>query len=514
MREHSLLLEHAAHFCLGKLRENRLPFLFSCLVGLACYAFALTNKLVNHDEVHSLFLKGGTVTSGRWGLGALDSIFPNISMPWIYGLITIVLISAAACVIIRCLSVENKTLQCLLAGSIMAFPSLIGTFGYMFTVSSFALSFLLSTVSVWLLLKKKPLFVIPALGCLIFSLSIYQSYISVAAGLLVLILIRRLLNREDVNAVIRTGIGYVLFLAAALGLYYLATNVILFLLDLGFNDYSANNIGFSFAGIPAAVATAYRSFFRFFTESYLMLIPTPFSATLHRICLLSALVLLAVHCFRIRTWKHCLLLLALTGLMPLAINCMYLFTTEDSIHTLVLYGFVHFYSLMVLLADQWLKAPSAQTVTGKIGLLTANVFSMVLALILVCNCYVANAAFLNLHLRYENAYSFYTALLADIQTLPEFTPGCKIAILGDYQDPEFYDDNFEFAHDLTGVTGFKPDSYSKQRFLEYYLGISLPFASQEEQSALLALPEVQAMPQYPYYSSIIIVDDIIVVKLS
>jgi len=129
MQERPLLLEQAARWCISRFRENKLPFLFSFVIGLACYMFALTNKLVNHDDVHALFMKGGTVTSGRWGLGLLDSIFPNYSMPWIYGLMAIVLMSAAVCVMIRCLSIDNSALKLVFAGSIIAFPSLIGTFG-------------------------------------------------------------------------------------------------------------------------------------------------------------------------------------------------------------------------------------------------------------------------------------------------------------------------------------------------------------------------------------------------
>ena len=514
MQERPLLLEQAARWCTSRFRENKLPFLFSFVIGLACYMFALTNKLVNHDEVQSLFMKGGTVTSGRWGLGLLDSIFPNYSMPWIYGLMAIALMSAAVCVMIRCLSLDNSALKLVFAGSVIAFPSLIGTFGYMFTVNSFALAFLLCVVSVRLLLEKHPFCKVLALGFLIFSLSIYQSYISVAAGLLVLILIRRLLNREDMADIIRTGVGYVLFLGAALGIYYGLTNVFLRLLGLELNEYASGNMGFSFARIPASILEAYRSFFRFFGEGYLRLIPTGFSRLLHGICLAAALLLLVLHCVRIRSLPHCLLLLALTCILPLAINCMYLFTTVDSIHTLVMYGFVGFYGFAALLADHSLARPASRKILVHTGRAAVNLFSVALALIIVCNCYVANAAFLNLHLRYENAYAFYTSLLSDIKALPEFGPDSAIALIGTYQDPEFYNEQFDFAGSLTGVTGFKPDSYSRQRFMEYYIGTELPFADESTIAALTQLPAVQSMPVYPYYGSIRVIDSFIVVKLS
>ena len=59
--------------------ENKVPFLASFAAGLLAHGYAFTNKLVNHDEVESLFGKGATITSGRWGLEAIKFIFPDAS---------------------------------------------------------------------------------------------------------------------------------------------------------------------------------------------------------------------------------------------------------------------------------------------------------------------------------------------------------------------------------------------------------------------------------------------------
>ena len=136
------------------------------------------------------------------------------------------------------------------------------------------------------------------------------------------------------------------------------------------------------------------------------------------------------------------------------------------------------------------------------------------AAVILINVYVANEAYLTLHLRYENAYAFYTSLIADIRQSPEFTEGTKLAVMGTWDDPDFYEENLDFTNYLTGVTGFKPDSYSKERFLQYYLGFSIPFASEEEQASIAASPEYAEMPVYPYYGSLRKIGDVMVVKLS
>ncbi len=516
MKQHSasgtLILEKAAVSAADFLRLHRLPFISSFLFGLLAYGYVFTNKLLNHDEVTSLFSKGGTVTSGRWGLGALDSIFPNYSMPWIYGLITVLLISLAVCVLISMFRVKNRLLQVLLAGCVMVFPSLIGLFGYMFTSSSFALAFFLAVFAAATVQPLKKWNILFSLGCLVLSLSIYQSYISVAAGLLVLALIQQLLQGEKSGTVLIRGICYVVFLVLALGIYYLGTQIILRLTGNVLNGYASQNLAFSLSSVLNGIVLAYSSFFRFFSEGFLGLIPTAFSRGLHGILLGAVLVLLLLHTLsnaRKRPDGSVLLILLLI-ILPLAVNCMYMITTPESIHTLVMYGFICVYILAVILADYFLSSDSFQCISG----VCLNIMTAVMALMIAANIYIANQAYLHLQLRYENASAFYTSLIADIKLTPGFDADTKLAIIGNYQQPEYYSEQFEHIHAITGIYGFVPDSYSKHHFMEYYTGFPIPFASEEEIQQIQASPEFQSMAVYPYYGSLLKIGDILVVKLS
>jgi len=515
MKQHpgsgTLILEKAAVSAADFLRQHRIPFFSSLIFGLLAYGYAFTNKLVNHDEVSALFTKGATVTSGRWGLGALDTVFPNYSMPWIYGLITIFLMALSVCLVIRICRLENSLLQVLLSGCIVVFPSLIGLFGYMFTSSSFALAFFLAVFSVWLVQIQNKWLYLPALGSLIFSLSIYQSYISIAASILVLILIQRTLTNENPGKIFRDGIFYVLFLICALGLYYLSTHIVLRITGNQMNAYASENLAFSISSVLNGAGLAYCNFLRFFTEGFRGLVPTAFSRILHGILLFSTAGLLLP--LFIRTARKgpggLLLLSALVAVLPLSINCMYMITTADSVHTLVLYGFVAVYILVAILADHILSGAESSFVSG----ILLNLATAAMALILTVNTYVANQSYLHLHLRYENASAFYTALIADIKMTPGFDENTKLAVMGEYQQPDYYHQKFEQLHEITGIYGFVPDSYSKNYFLEYYTGFPVPMASEKEMNAIAATPEFEQMPVYPY-GSMRMMENILVVKLS
>lgn len=501
----SLLLEALVGRLLQWIRQDRVPLLSALLAGALAYPFAFTNKLVNHDEVSQLFAKGATVTSGRWGLGALDLIFPNISMPWIYGIITLLLISASVCLILRLIPLKNSLLQGLLACSIVVFPSLIGLCGYMFTSSSYALSFFLAVLAVFLLQRPGRLWKGTALGLLVGSLSIYQSYISIAASLLLLVLIRQLLDGEPVAGCIKRGVGYVVFLVAGLGIYYGATQLVFLLKDVSFSTYASDSIALSLSSLTQGIRLAYDSFWAAIFQLQHRLVPTAFSRTLHLV-LLAGMAVLLVLSLPGMDWQQILLVLALVALLPLAINCMYVITSPESIHTLVLYSFVAIYILAALLADHVLDS-----LPGRLG---ADLISLALAGILAVNVYVANASFLNLHLRYENAYTFYTTLLADLKQMPEFTEGSRLAVIGTWQEPVFYETELDFTHQLTGVTGFSPNLYSQPYFLEYYLGVSIPFATEKEIAQIQQTQTFQDMPCYPYSGSTQAFGDLLVVKLS
>lgn len=511
-----LFYEAAANWLVQQAADNKLPLLASVIIGLLSYTFAFTNKLVNHDETYNLFGKGATLDSGRWGLGLLDSIFPNYSMPWIYGILTIILMAIAVAFIVRIFSIQSKPLQVLLAGCVIAFPSLTGTFAFMYTSSSYALGFLLAVVAAFLVQQKGMVYWIFAVGCMVFSVAIYQSYIAVSASLLVLILIHRLLLEEEVGTVIRSGFLYVGILIVSLGLYYTAMKLSLVLKGIVLNSYANERVAFSLTSLPASIVLAYQNFIRVFTDFHHSLIPTDFSRKLHFFSLIATGVLLVLWGIGLKkkSLSRILLLTVLIGILPLAISCMYVFTGEIGVHTLVLYGFTAVYFLMILVADVCRQRYFSAKVSEAARRVLINAVAICLALIVIINIYIANISFLSLHLQYETLYSFYTTLVSDIRMMPEFDEDTKLAVIGTWKYPEHYEKQFEFTYRLYGMFDAAPGLYSGDRFMQYYLGIEIPVATPGEKRSIQESEEFQNMRVYPYYGSMQMFGDVLVVKLS
>jgi len=482
--------------------QSKIPFWASVLAGLAAHMFMLTNKLPNHDDIESLFGKGATITSGRWGLELVKALFPDRSMPWIYGLISIVLIAAAVCLMVKLLGIRSGTMQALMGAMVLTFPSLTGTFCFMFTSSAYALAFLLATAAVCEFQRGGVGRCAAGALMLIFSLSIYQAYIAVTAGLFVLIMIGRALDaQEPVGKIIGYGFKALAYMAAAAAIYYAATALVLNLSGAEFNDYVTGNV--NERGLLGRVRMAYDAFLYVFTFRNFYLVPTEGSRYLH--IAYAAVLAISLGWLAVKTKKplHMALAAALALLLPLAMNCMYLIMSGQSIHTLVLYSFVCIYLLGAVAAERLTRGAELHARRG---------IALMLGVAAAMNIYFANMCYLKLDLQYENASAFYKVMIARVETTEGFGEGCDLAVIGEQREllhtfPEL---------DTTLLMGPARDMvniYSRENFLRRYMGFDMEFATQEEIEEIEKDARFEEMPIYPYYGSVARIGEHIVVKL-
>lgn len=483
--------------------ENKTPFLSALIAGLAAHMFMFANKLVNHDDIEALFSKGATVTSGRWGLEASKLLFPDWSMPWIYGLLTLLLIGAAVCLMLKVLDIRSRSMQVLLAAMVVSFPSLTGTFCFMFTSSAYGLAFLLSVLCVYLYQKGGRLGFVLSTLALVLCLSIYQAYVAITASLFVILMIRACLEAEkSVWQIILYGLKALLMMSLALAVYFAITVLVFKLTGAEFNSYVIENVN-SRAGILWKIRMAYENFRDIFTCRNYYLISSEISRVLHLALALIMLAGLVILASRQKASLNWILLAGLVLLLPLSINCMYLMMSAQSIHSLVLYSFVCFYFLAAVILEKLdikFKNPARDAVL------------LILSIAVVSNVYFANMTYLKLHLQYESAASFYVSMIAQIKDTEGFDENSRLAVIGQqdnllYQAPEL-DTSM-----LLGPASDLVNIYSRQSFFRQYLGFDIAFAGDEELERISAMPEFETMAEYPYYGSVKKIDNYIVVKL-
>ena len=140
---------------ISQFKRDRLPFFTALDFGLLAYGFCMLNKIPVGDDLVGLFSKGATTVSGRYGLELTRLFLPDVSMPWIYGLMSLVLLALAVCVTVRLFRIRNRALQLLLAGVFVSFPAETGTLCYMFTAVPYALALLLTVLGVSLFAENR-----------------------------------------------------------------------------------------------------------------------------------------------------------------------------------------------------------------------------------------------------------------------------------------------------------------------------------------------------------------------
>lgn len=488
--------------------RDRVPFLAALAFGFAAHMFAFANKLVNADEIESLFGKGATVTSGRWGLEAVKAIFPDYSMPWLYGVVSLVLLAVSVCLIVRLFDIKGGLISVLLAGMITAFPSQTGTFCFMFTSSAYALAFLLAVLSSYLFCRGGWKNTALAALFMTLSLGIYQAYIALTASLLLLYALKLCLDGEqDLKAIIAFCAKALALLAAALAFYALITIAVFKFSGTEFNTYVRENA--AAAGIFGRIRMAYDFFFYYLSYREFALITSEVSRIAHNVLLALCLVGAAFAAIKnVRTGRIGIgaFIAVLVVLLPLAVNCMFLAMAKESIHTLVIYSFVAFYVLAAMLMQRVFDGGAVIKCAAR------DVIYAALTIALVSNVYFANEVYLEMHLEYENAYSFYSILLARAQNMDGYDEGKTLAIIGHQDNAVATRPEIDLGY-ITGPSRDLINIYSRENFIRRYLGSNIPLAAQAELDELSARPEFAEMNEYPYYGSIRIIDDYVVVKL-
>lgn len=478
-----------------------LPF-FTCIaVGLVAYFFVFTNKLLNLDEISGLFKKGESISSGRWALWLSGFIFPDVSMPWINGMLSLIMLAVSACITVSVFKIENALIKVLLCSLLTVFPSQIVTFSYIFTCAPYALALLMSVASVYFTLRGGKWYFALAAFLMACSLGIYQAYLSVAAALYVVYIIKLILDGElSEKEILRRGLRLIGALVAALVFYFVINKLFMLLSATKYNSYADSSMNKDLASILSGVRVAYTAFVGYFIKGYYHLCATVFSQVLHIICALIVGIELVIYIFKAQKGRSGLLILCLV-LLPLAVNCLYVVSSLR--HTLMLYSFTAIYVLAAVCAEKLMD--------GK-RLILKDALALLMALIVCCNLVYANKLYLKMKLEYESSYGFYQGLVSAIKTAEGFDSNTMVVITGDETDYVYHTDEID-SSDLVGIMEGLINVYSRADFITYYIGFTPPPVNWDNWVEAGGNELIEKMPQYPYEGSIQKTGDYMIVKL-
>ena len=470
------------------------------------------------------------IALGRFLQPFLILIRGSVAAPFLISVLALLWLMGSIFLVTDLLNIKSKA-ALLMTGAVMASaPAFIcANASYLPWVDLYCFSLFLSVLGTWLFCKKK--YVCTLLGALAIaaSVGIYQSYVCVALGLLMLRFILDTLSGVKLKERFISCLKWLSGFAVAAVLYLACWKILQHARNIWTsNTYNglANMGDFSELSLFKVISITYgnvlESIIHPLTYTTISFSGRNLSeyigivlAVLGVVGAVLALTLLVFENIKRKTGVWDMVLQAvLLILYPFGINFV-CFLSRGMEHPLMAYALVMIPVLEILCAD--LAVSDKDTGTKPAGLFRIQkICSVVIIICISLNvwslCVYGNQTSLKIRLQEKSADSVMTRILSRIESTEGYVPGIT---------PVAFSGNFEsnpYLTELTDLTGI--DIYGVRKTGLSYPGTDYAYLRYFEQMnlELTRIPDsderLKNKPCYPEQGSLFFVDDILVVKIS
>ncbi len=512
---------------LNKIKQNlrqewRFAFCSAFCMGLLVHFYRLANHLITWDSVYNFHDSQNKTALGRIFLSLSCGISSYYDLQWVNGLLSLLYLSLTCVCLTELFSLRSRTAICLICGLTVAFPSVAGTFAYMYTADGYFLAQLTAVLAVLITVRYRRGF-LGGMLLLAFSYGCYQAYISYAVMLILTWSILRLVWETDpLKSLFSMWLRFLIMGAAGTALYLLFVRLLSGLQGIAASDYN----GISDMALPdgPGILDAARNCLIDF--AYFFFGPLDRFNLFKLLNLLLFLLLAALSAWLL--WKRQLyktpgrlgMIFLCFASMPFVCSMIYFLSPQVRYYMLMYAGFSLLYILPVLLCVPMSQIPDTNRQSRQ-----AQADRPVSALILTWSCFlltavtvlnfslIANISYLYLTSANEKTFALVGRMTDRIEQLENYETLDKLCIIGHFEDFDTISLNLPPA--MAGVR----DSYliSEQAhfcaMMDTYFGLSLEPCSDEEKSAIQASDTFQAMDCWPAQSSMAAFGDTVVIKI-
>ena len=488
------------------------------IAGVITHLFALTNVLHNYDSVGLQPYGYGTgIESGRWMLNLVAwrviDWFGQYNLPMVNGLLMILLLAVAAAFFVSVYQLSEKSAFCI--GVIFATaPAVTSTMFFSYTAPFYGLAILLAVLAVWFLEKFRWGLVL-SIGCTAASLGIYQAYAPLTIGMFVLLLMQRTLkNDTSVGKLILKGLYYCGAIALGVVAYYGALQILLNHYGKVLNEYQGiSDMGkMGLGDILSYARHAIAAYFQMPFTNYCELAQT--DLVKYSYLLLGGLLLVTVVYIlvtRVRKILPAVFVGVLTVFFALGVGFIEVMVPNGSVYTIMVFSYVLVLCAPIVLWEQ-VELPKRESFKKLGQAFGAAIMALVL---FVCfnYGYQANTNYTALYYANQKTVNYLNSLVVQVRMTDGFTADKEWALIGDIQDPLF-EDTWASVPKYGGnpTFGTLVNDYAQYAWPREYMGVSIPYASEERTKELAMTEQVRAMPCWPDAGSIAVVDNTMVVK--
>lgn len=494
-------------------------FLYTYILGLVTHAFAFFNLSISHDSLDEFY------SIETWAKANLGRFFypiyisftrGRIVLPWLIGILALCWISLVVYFIVKILGIEKATLVLLISGICVTNPTVYAlTATYIHDLDADMFAMLLSVISVCLWNEAmrhsgtKGSFLFLCLGAVILSISlgIYQSYISVAITLIMIVCIQRLLEQRNYKNILLQGVQGIAYILLAAILYIVEAKIFSEITGVNIlNNNSYNGLGGLKKIFSGNFFDKFIGTYKTFVETFENMILTSYPAkvfwsvpTMLFICIVTMFIIIITK----NKWQNSVLTTLLAIFLPFGMNISY-FISSGMVHMLMQYA-VWMVLLLAVMLIQFLPEKR-------------NIKKVMYCMVLVCgflmiteNIQTANTIYVKKELEYQSTLSYMTRVADRMEMQEEYIPGeTPVLIIGkNIGEPK---SGFERYSYITGVGINGSITYydTYDAYFEYVLGRPINSIENDE---LKYSSEVYTMPVFPDKNSIRMVEGTLVVKM-
>ena len=502
-----------------KLKKNILPqwkacFLSVLIFGLITHMYKITNWLPNWDSLVFRHDAQNMLSIGRWFLPVASAPSSFYDLPWLTGFLAIVLHGLGAVCICKMFGVKKKVTAVLIGAVVVSFPTVTSVLLYNYVADAYALSFLLACVAALLLTREKTNYVMATI-CIALSVGIYQAYITVTIMLLLCYLIMKALrNDANIKTLFFKALKFLLCGICGISLYYGVLLILLKVTGTELLDYQGVSSAATLSGLDlwSSLYIAKESFANYFFD---------FSNGIQVFGVINVVIfLLTVVLYIIQAIRNKLsignlfVVCVCTILLPIGASVLSFINRSVDYHNIMKMGFVVFYLFLILQYEE-------NDIENK-KMDAVRVWAILIATLCLLSYHmvVANVSYHKLNMAYEKSYGTLIRIADRIEQTQGAKECNRILTIGALTDSEAYSANI--YPDMTGTTdGFilrADDEMVGQSVLcsalNDYCGTDYTFVLGKEKEQLLKKINVDDLGDWPEKSSIFIIDQVIVIKLS
>lgn len=551
----SLVKENNITNKLQRIKLFKWSVLAVLVFSVVAHGYRFANNMYSHDSLLVIYQNdyAWQVSLGRFIQPLLILLRGSLCSPWLISVIAILFTSLSVYFIADFLKINNKIGVVLTAGIFVCNTTVISAnAAFLPWVDFYTLTCFLAVFGVWCIKMawynevidtkwKRILLTLVGIFALIGSLSIYQSYICVAIGLIMIDVLFSLMKKAEFKDVFKRTLIYIVSFVIAGVIYYVMWKLMQIIFHVGTAD-SYNGLStvgdYSDTSIFSVLINTYKQVIHYFWT------PEIFKSVIYkqmnigiawtwilRFVNVAMVVSIFINIFlqnkkeKTPLWQRICQLVILV-LLPFGLNFVS-FISKGMEHTLMVFAFLLVYVLAIQLFGERLDtcgtfyAQIDDTEKQHTGLSFANITKSSIVLIpfvvLLWNSIVySNQVYLKKELQAEATTALMNRVVYEIEHTENYVSGeTEVAFFGNFQVSDYVQDLADFEEVLPYGMGKSSVTYigADYALLKYILDVNMNLTRVDTEDEA-QMKQVEDMPCYPAEGSIAYIDDVLVVKIA